>query len=133
MATHRRPRVDGHPRPLQDRRPLEGHDYPWCENIYPREIEQVLFDHDDVADVAVVGVPDTTWGEQVAAFVRPAEGRTPDPDQLYAYCRDRLAPHKTPRHWIVVDDFPLTPSGNVQKYVLRETFLAAAPTRTSGG
>ena len=96
------------------------------ENIYPREIEQVLFEHEDVADVAVVGVPDAIWGEQVAAFIRPAEGRTPDPAQLFAYCRERLAPHKAPRHWKVVDAFPLTPSGKVQKYLLRERFVAAA-------
>jgi acyl-CoA synthetase (AMP-forming)/AMP-acid ligase II len=95
------------------------------ENIYPREIEQVLFEHEDVADVAVLGVPDATWGEQVAAFIRPAEGRTPDPDVLFAYCRERLAPFKAPRHWTIVDEFPLTPSGKVQKYVLRERFVAA--------
>jgi acyl-CoA synthetase (AMP-forming)/AMP-acid ligase II len=96
------------------------------ENIYPREIEQVLFEHEDVADVAVVGVPDPKWGEQVAAFIRPAAGRTPDPERLFMYCRERLAPHKTPRHWKIVDSFPLTPSGKVQKYVLRERFAAAA-------
>ena len=96
------------------------------ENIYPREIEQVLFEHEDVADVAVVGIPDSLWGEQVAAFVRPREGRTPDPDRLCAYCRERLAPHKMPRHWVILDEFPVTPSGKVQKYVLRERFLAAA-------
>jgi acyl-CoA synthetase (AMP-forming)/AMP-acid ligase II len=94
------------------------------ENIYPREIERVLFEHEDVADVAVFGVPDERWGEQVAAFVRPAPGRTPDPEVLLAYCRGRLAPHKTPRHWRVVDAFPLTPSGKVQKYKLREQLLA---------
>jgi acyl-CoA synthetase (AMP-forming)/AMP-acid ligase II len=95
------------------------------ENIYPREIEQVLFDHEDVADVAVLGVPDGTWGEQVAAFIRPVDGRTPDPDALFAYCRERLAPFKAPRHWTIVDALPLTPSGKVQKYVLRERWLAA--------
>ena len=94
------------------------------ENIYPREIEQVLFDHEDVADVAVVGVPDPVWGEQVAAFVRPAAGRKPDPDALFAYCRERLAPHKAPRHWRVVEAFPLTPSGKVKKYVLRDELAA---------
>ena len=100
------------------------------ENIYPREIEQVLFEHEDVADVAVVGVPDAVWGEQVAAFVRPAEGRAPDPQRLFAYCRERLAPHKAPRHCVVVDAFPLTPSGKVQKYVLRERFLASGAIAT---
>ena len=76
------------------------------ENIYPREIEQVLFEHPAVADVAVVGVPDATWGEQVAAFVRPAPGRAPDPDELFAYCREHLAPHKTPRYWTVRGGVP---------------------------
>jgi acyl-CoA synthetase (AMP-forming)/AMP-acid ligase II len=94
------------------------------ENIYPREIEQVLFEHDDVADVAVVGIPDPVWGEQVAAVVRPAAGRTPDPDVLFAYCRERLAPHKAPRHWRIVDAFPLTPSGKIKKYVLRDELIA---------
>jgi acyl-CoA synthetase (AMP-forming)/AMP-acid ligase II len=97
------------------------------ENIYPREIEQVLFWHPAVADVAVVGVPDARWGEQVAAFVRPAPGQTPDPDELFAYCREHLASHKTPRYWTVLEEFPLTPSGKVQKFVLRERFLAQAP------
>jgi acyl-CoA synthetase (AMP-forming)/AMP-acid ligase II len=97
------------------------------ENIYPREIEQVLFTHPTVADVAVVGVPDAKWGEQVAAFVRPAPGHTPDPDELFAYCREHLAPHKTPRYWTMLDEFPLTPSGKVQKFVLRQRFLAQAP------
>jgi fatty acid CoA ligase FadD9 len=97
------------------------------ENIYPREIEQVLFEHDDVADVAVVGVPDPTWGEQVAAFIRPADGRTPDPDQLRTYCLERLTPHKVPLHWLVVDVFPTTPSGKVQKFLLRDGFAASAP------
>jgi acyl-CoA synthetase (AMP-forming)/AMP-acid ligase II len=103
------------------------------ENIYPREIEQVLFEHEDVADAAVLGVPDPRWGEQVAAFIRPAAGRTPDPERLFAYCRDRLAPHKTPRHWTILDAFPLTPSGKVQKYVLRERFLATSRAQPTVG
>jgi acyl-CoA synthetase (AMP-forming)/AMP-acid ligase II len=97
------------------------------ENIYPREIEQVLFEHPAVADVAVVGVPDAKWGEQVAAFVRPAPGRTPDPEELSAYCREHLAPHKTPRYWTVLEEFPQTPSGKIQKFVLRERFLTQGP------
>jgi acyl-CoA synthetase (AMP-forming)/AMP-acid ligase II len=94
------------------------------ENIYPREIEQVLFEHEDVADVAVLGVPDATWGEQVAALIRPAAGCTPNPEALFAFCRERLAPHKAPRHWTILDAFPLTPSGKAQKFVLRERFHA---------
>jgi acyl-coenzyme A synthetase/AMP-(fatty) acid ligase len=68
----------------------------------------------------------------VVAFIRPAAGHTPDPEALFEYCRDRLAPHKTPRHWRIVDDFPLTPSGKVQKYVLRERFLAASEPAPAG-
>lgn len=56
----------------------------------------------------------------MAAFIRAAPGRTPDPEALFTYCRERLASHKTPRYWRVVDIFPLTPSGQVKKYVLRE-------------
>ena len=94
------------------------------ENIYPREIEQVLYAHPAVADVAVVGVPDDHWGEQVAAFIRPVSRDSVTQDELTSYCRARLAAHKTPRHWVFVDAFPLTPSGKVQKFVLREQFTS---------
>jgi fatty-acyl-CoA synthase len=96
------------------------------ENIYPREIEQLLFGHPKVADVAVVGVPDPKWGEQVAAFVRPAPGEQPTAEELFAYCRQHLASHKTPRYWEFVEGFPLTPSGKVRKFALRDRFVAAA-------
>ncbi len=94
------------------------------ENIYSREIEQVLYAHPAVADVAVVGVPDDHWGEQVAAFIRPVFRDSVTEDELMSYCRARLAAHKTPRHWVFVDAFPLTPSGKVQKIVLREQFTS---------
>jgi len=94
------------------------------ENIYPREIEQLLFTHPAVADVAVVGVPDPKWGEQVAAFVRPAQGHAPSAEELFAFCREHLAPHKTPRVSEFVEQFPLTPSGKIQKFVLRQQFIA---------
>ena len=99
------------------------------ENIYPREIEQILITHPAVADVAVVGVPDPKWGEQVAAFIRPASGQAPTAEELFAFCREHLAPHKTPRFWEFVEQFPLTPSGKVQKFVLREGFVTARPER----
>jgi fatty-acyl-CoA synthase len=92
------------------------------ENIYPREIEDLLFEHPSVAEVAVVGVPDERWGEAVAAFVRIATGETVTGDALFAYCRNHLAPHKTPRHWTFVDAFPMTASGKIQKFVLRDGF-----------
>ena len=92
------------------------------ENIYPREIEELLFGHPAVADVAIVGLPDERWGEQVAAFVRPAAGRKRDEKELFEFCRQHLSPHKTPKVWVFVDEFPLTPSGKIQKYVLRERY-----------
>ncbi len=95
------------------------------ENIYPREIEELLFSHRSVADVAVVGLPDQQWGEVVAAFVRPAAGQAPTDGELFAFCREHLSPQKTPTHWFFVEAFPLTPSGKVQKFMLREQFMAA--------
>jgi acyl-CoA synthetase (AMP-forming)/AMP-acid ligase II len=94
------------------------------ENIYPREIEDLLFGHPAVADVAVVGVPDERWGETVAAFVRPAGGAAMEVAELFDFCREHLAAHKTPRTWVVVDGFPTTASGKVQKYLLRDRLVA---------
>jgi len=93
------------------------------ENIYPAEIEEVLFAHPAVGDVAVVGVPDAKWGEQVAAFVRLAPGQQADERELHRYVREHLAPHKTPREWIFLAELPMTASGKVQKFVLREQFV----------
>ena len=90
------------------------------ENIYPREIEELLFAHPDVADVAVIGVPDEKWGEQVAAFIRPAARPHRRPRGARAFCRERLAALQGAAHWFFVDAFPMTPSGKVQKFVLRD-------------
>ena len=76
------------------------------ENICPREIKQLLYAHPGVADAAVVGVPGDDWGEQVAAFVRPAPGTCVIQDELPSWCRARLAARKTPRHLVFVDAFP---------------------------
>ena len=91
------------------------------ENIYPREIEEVLFEHPKVADVAVVGLPDEKLGEIVAAFIRDAEPDAPvEDEELHAYLREHLAPTKTPKLWYHVDEFPLTGSGKIQKFAIRE-------------
>lgn len=94
------------------------------ENIYPRELEDLLFAHDSVSEVAVVGLPDEKWGETVAAFVKPAPGHEVDKNALFAYVRSHLAPHKTPKHWFAVDEFPMTGSGKIQKFKLREGWEA---------
>ncbi len=91
------------------------------ENVYPREIEEILFGHPAVAEAAVFGRPDERWGESVAAAVRLLpDASPPTPAALEAYARERLAPHKVPRTWYVVPALPLTGSGKVQKYVLRD-------------
>jgi len=90
------------------------------ENIYPRELEELLFRHPKVGEVAVIGLPHEKWGEEVAAFIRPAPGAVIDKEELSAYMRASLAPHKTPRHWFLLKTFPLTGSGKIQKFKLRE-------------
>ncbi|WP_240798856.1 AMP-binding protein [Streptomyces sp. H23] len=103
------------------------------ENIYPREIEQVLVNHPAVAEVAVVGIPDSVWGEQVGAFIRLADGKVAGERQLFAHVRQRLAPHKAPRMWRFVTEFPLTGSGKIQKHRLREEFMTERTTVNPGG
>lgn len=93
------------------------------ENIYPKELEEILFAHDAVAEVAVVGLPDEKWGETVGAFIRPADGEVVDKDALFAYMRSSLAPHKTPKQWFSVEEFPLTGSGKIQKFKLRDMWV----------
>jgi fatty-acyl-CoA synthase len=100
------------------------------ENLFPKEIEDVLFLHPAVAEVAVVGVPDERWGEQIAAFVRLHEGATATSGELEAHVRGLLAPQKAPVHWSFVDEFPLNASGKVQKFVLAEQWTARSAART---
>jgi fatty-acyl-CoA synthase len=90
------------------------------ENIYPREIEELLFQHPSVGEVAVVGLPNERLGEEVAVFLRPAPHSSIDKDALFTYLREHLSPQKTPRHWFEVEAYPLTGSGKIQKFALRE-------------
>lgn len=92
------------------------------ENHFPAEIENVLLEHPDVAEVAVIGLPDPKWGEVIGAFIRSNSAL--DKAALHAFCRARMSPQKTPNAWVQVDEFPLTGSGKIQKFVLRDRFLA---------
>ena len=92
------------------------------ENIYPREIEELLFQHPSVGEVAVLGLPDERMGEEVAAFLRPAPGQALDRNELFAYLREHLSPQKTPRYWYEIEEFPLTGSGKIQKFALRDAW-----------
>ena len=87
-------------------------------NIYPREVEDVLFEHPNVAQAAVIGVPDDKWGEIIVAIVQAADGHQLDFEELHQHCRDRLASFKVPALWVPTDSFPLNPTGKVQKFVL---------------
>ena len=94
------------------------------ENLFPAEIENVLLEHPAVLEVAVVGLPDDKWGEIVACFVRPELGQTIDPEDLHRHCRVHISPQKTPAVWCQVDAFPLTGSGKIRKFALRDAYLA---------
>jgi fatty-acyl-CoA synthase len=101
------------------------------ENIYPREIEEVLVSHPAVADASVVGVPDEYYGEVVGAAIRPADpGACRDgaalTAELGAFCRARLAAEKVPARWLVTEAFPLTPSGKIRKDDLRDQLAAGS-------
>lgn len=100
------------------------------ENIYPAEIENVLTDHPDISEVAVIGVPDPLWGESVAAFVVPLAGVALGKAALLAWCRSRLAGYKVPRTVHYVEQLPKGPSGKILKHVLKaQTSIQASATR----
>ncbi|MCY9166586.1 AMP-binding protein [Bacillus atrophaeus] len=90
------------------------------ENIYPREIEELLYQHPKVLDVQVVGVPDAKFGEEAAAWVKLKEGQTASPEELQAYCKGKIARHKIPRYIVFTNEYPMTASGKIQKFKLRE-------------
>jgi len=87
-------------------------------NVYPAEVERLIAEHPAVAEVAVVGMPDARLGEVGHAFVRPRRGGALTPEELIAFCREKMANYKVPRRVSIVDDFPRTPSGKIQKFRL---------------
>ncbi|HEY5857805.1 MAG TPA: AMP-binding protein [Aldersonia sp.] len=98
-------------------------------NIYPREIEEMLFQHAAIADVAVAATPDEKWGEQIAAVIRPIDpSNPPEPAELKVWCRERIAAHKVPAIWYFAEAFPMTPSGKIQKFKLQDEIAAGTLT-----
>ncbi|MBP6216035.1 MAG: AMP-binding protein [Luteimonas sp.] len=90
------------------------------ENVYPREVEEFLYTHPEIVDVQVFGVPDGKFGEEVCAWIRLAEGSRAGAEDIRAFCRGRIAHYKIPRYVEFVGDYPMTISGKVQKYLMRE-------------
>jgi fatty-acyl-CoA synthase len=94
------------------------------ENVYPREIEEFLYRHEDVVDVQVIGVPDERYGEEIMAWVKVREGSPVTEEGLRDFCRGQIAHFKVPRYVAFVDEFPMTVTGKIQKFKMREQAIA---------
>jgi fatty-acyl-CoA synthase len=94
------------------------------ENIFPREIEEFLFQHPAVEQAEVIGVPDAKFGEEICAWVKLAEGASATAEEIREFCRDKIAHFKIPRYILFVDEFPMTITGKVQKFKMREQTMA---------
>jgi fatty-acyl-CoA synthase len=90
------------------------------ENIFPREIEEFLYTHPKIEQVEVIGVPDKKYGEEVCAWIKLSEGESAEEQEIRDFCKDKIAHFKIPRYIRFVEDFPMTVTGKVQKYVMRE-------------
>jgi fatty-acyl-CoA synthase len=94
------------------------------ENVYPREVEEFLYTHPKIQDVQVIGVPDVKYGEEVMAWVRLRDGAAATEEEIRDFCRGRIAHYKVPRYVKFVEAFPLTVTGKVQKFLMREQSVA---------
>ena len=103
------------------------------ENIYPREIEEYLLTHPDIADVQGVGIPDEKYGEEMCVWIVLRAGATLSEDDVRAHCRGRIAHFKIPRHILFVDEFPMTVTGKVQKFAMREQTVRMLKERARAG
>jgi fatty-acyl-CoA synthase len=103
------------------------------ENLYPREVEEFLYTHPAIADVQVIGVPDERYGEELMAWIIPHEGQSLDEDGVRTFCEGKIARHKVPRYVKLVDAFPMTVTGKVQKFKMRETAIAELGLEAAAG
>ncbi|WP_275935519.1 AMP-binding protein [Thermogemmatispora onikobensis] len=90
------------------------------ENVYPREIEEFLYTHPKISDVQVIGVPDAKYGEEIMAWIKLKPGEQATPEEIRAFCQGQIAHYKIPRYIKFVDGFPMTVTGKIQKFVMRE-------------
>jgi fatty-acyl-CoA synthase len=94
------------------------------ENVYPREIEEFIYRHPKIQDVQVIGVPDDRYGEEICAWVKLRPGVSATEEEIRAFCRDQIAHYKVPRYIKFVDEFPMTVTGKIQKFIMRERTIA---------
>ncbi len=90
------------------------------ENVYPREIEEFLYTHPKISDVQVIGLPDPKYGEEIMAWVRVKQGEQVTAEELQAFCKGQIAHYKVPRYFKFVDAFPMTVTGKIQKFQMRQ-------------
>ena len=90
------------------------------ENVYPREVEEFLHGHPKISDVQVIGVPSKRWGEEVCAVIKIKPGETLTPEEVIVFCQDKIQRQKVPALVMFVEAYPMTASGKVQKYKLRD-------------
>jgi len=90
------------------------------ENVYPREVEEFLYSHPGVSDVQVIGIPDAKYGEEIMAWIKPKPGFTLTAEELKDFCRGKIAHYKIPRYFKFVDAFPMTVTGKIQKFLMRD-------------
>jgi fatty-acyl-CoA synthase len=103
------------------------------ENIYPREIEEFLYTHPDVSDVQVIGVPDVKYGEELMAWVKVREGATLTEDALKEFCKGKIAHYKVPRYIKFTDEFPMTVTGKIQKFKMRDQAVEELGLQSAAG
>ena len=107
------------------------------ENVYPREIEEFLYTHPQIQDVQVVGVPDEKYGEEIMAWVKLKPGAATTSEEVRDFCRGRIAHYKIPRYVKFVEAFPMTVTGKIQKFIMRDQSIqelgleAAAAVKTA--
>jgi fatty-acyl-CoA synthase len=90
------------------------------ENIFPREIEEFLYQHPKIDQVQVIGVPDPKYGEEICAWIKLHGGETATQQEIAEFCRGKIAHYKIPKYILFVDEFPMTVTGKIQKYIMRE-------------
>ena len=100
------------------------------ENVYPREVEEFLYQHPAISEVQVFGIPDKKMGEEVCAWVQLNEGATLSADDIKAFCKDQITHFKIPRHIRFVSEYPMTVTGKIQKFVMRDEMLASLTQNT---